>query len=166
MVTIATWEITTNDCPYMSISLAIYCSGCNRDCPGCQNPDLQNFKNGVYMEPKQVVRLVTERRSLIESVVFLGGDWMQYPTELRDVSSQLKSLYDDLNLILYTGELLENIPENILENLDIVIDGPYMEDKKTSYAIPASSNQRVYINPYHYVFYEVDPSTLPINNEE
>jgi len=166
VVTIASWEIATNDCPYMSISLSIYCAGCRHECPGCQNPALQDFNNGVPMEAADVVSLVTNRISLIESVVFLGGDWIYYPTELRDVSTQLKQLYNDLILILYTGELLVNIPDDILEHLDIVVDGPYKESEHTNYAIPVTSNQHVYINPYHYVFYEVDPSTLPINKEE
>ena len=165
MITIASWEIATNDCPYMSISLTIYCAGCTRDCHNCQNPDLQDFKNGVSMDSNQVVALVTDRISLIESVVFLGGDWMCYPIELRDISSQLKKLYNDLILILYTGELIETISNDILENLDIIIDGPYMENQKTNYAIPVTSNQRVFFNTMS-VIHEIDPSTLLINKEQ
>ena len=166
MITIATWEIATNDCPNMSISLSIYCAGCQRGCPGCQNPALQDFKNGVFMDTDQVVAIVTERRSLIESVVFLGGDWMHYPKELKGVSSQLKTLYSNLILILYTGESIEYISESILENLDIIIDGPYDENKITKYAIPASSNQRVFLRSLSAGLFEVEPSTLPINKEQ
>jgi anaerobic ribonucleoside-triphosphate reductase activating protein len=165
MITIASWEISTNDSPFMDVSLSIYCSGCHRDCPGCQNSDLQSFKNGILMDSDEVVELVTARISLIESVVFLGGDWMNYTKELKEVSKQIKHLHSNLRLILYTGELIETISNDILENLDIIIDGPYMENQKTNYAIPATSNQRVFFNTMS-VIHEIDPSTLPINNEE
>jgi len=164
VITIASWEISTNDSPFMDVSLSIYCSGCHRDCPGCQNSDLQDFKNGVYMESAAVVELVTARISLIESVVFLGGDWIYYPTELKEVSNQIKQINSSLDLILYTGELFEVLPYNILDNLDIIIDGPYLEHKKTNLQIPASSNQRVFIKE-NSTFHEVVASTLPINKE-
>lgn len=178
MVPIATWEITSNDDPYMSISLSIYCAGCDRACPGCHSPDLQDPDNGKLVTATQVMDIIVNRLDLIESVVFLGGEWLRYKDDLQFLAHEVKRL--DRKTILYTGYQFEEIPSAILDALDIVIDGMYREDLKPEYTFPASSNQRVFVKAkqealfpdtndyrtdpecYHIVTH---PSKLPINRE-
>jgi len=173
MVPIATWEITSNDDPYMSIGLSIYCAGCNRDCPECHSPDLQDSKAGIPMSPKKVFNIINNRIALIENVCFLGGEWLLYPEDLKEIVDKIYH-YTNLKIILYTGELIENIPRDILRGLDIIIDGPYEKELKTEYKVPASSNQRVFIkikqdlydySMNSYIHVQIDPSVLLINRE-
>jgi anaerobic ribonucleoside-triphosphate reductase activating protein len=173
MVPIATWEITSNDDPFQSISLSIYCAGCDRACKGCHSPDLQDPRNGKLLTAIQIMDIVCNRLDLIESVVFLGGEWLNHKDTLQYLLHAVKKL--DRKTILYTGFQYEEIPSGILEETDIIIDGAYKEELKTEYKIPATSNQRVFVmaqqeslfNNIESEYYHVitHPSKLPINWE-
>jgi len=175
MVNIASWEITCNDDPFQSISFSIYCAGCNKNCRGCHSPNLQNPLAGVPTTTTRIMQAIDSRRSLIESIVFLGGEWMLYPEDLRTVAMR-SQVEHDLKTILYTGEYFEFISSDILEYLDIIIDGIYIEELKTNYKVPASYNQRIFIKQYQddlfksgptseFTHVPINPALLPINRE-
>lgn len=157
-IPIAGFQTTLNDDPFLTISLTIFCSGCKFDCEGCQQPILQDPRNGKPMGPSQIKSEISKHIGLIESVCFCGGDWIFYSYHLKEVSTYVKSL--NLKTILYTGCLYENISKDILEYIDIVVDGKF-DCKKQQNSFPASKNQRVFIKGI-----EVNPSILPINNFE
>lgn len=122
----------------IGISLAVYFSGCNLRCKGCQNPELQDPKYGEARDTIEVIEILEELSDFYESVTFLGGDPLEQPDALLDI---LKNC--NIPTVLYTGRLYNEIPNEIIELCSVVIDGPYIEDIKTG-SFPASSNQQVY----------------------
>jgi len=159
VVNIASWEITTNDDPYLRLGLSIYCCGCTKNCPSCQNPELQDFNSGTAMTTSEILDIILERKELIESVIFLGGDWVNYEHELWKVCSYIKQA-TKLRTVLYTGEKIHKINPILLSYLDIVIDGKYQCHNRSPFNVPASNNQHVYVDGYN-----VEPETLPVNQE-
>lgn len=156
-IPIAGFQTTLNDDPFLSISLTIFCSGCKFHCEGCQQPLLQNPKNGELMDFLQIKYTIDRHTDLIESVCFCGGDWIFYPDQLKKVSIYAKML--NLKTILYTGCLYEKISSEILKYIDVVIDGKFDHEKQQN-SFPASKNQRIFVKGKKID----DPSSLPINN--
>jgi pyruvate-formate lyase-activating enzyme len=156
-ISIAGHQVTLNDDPFLSISLTIFCSGCRFNCKGCQQPLLQDPKNGTMMDFFQIKTIIDKHVDLVDSVCFCGGDWIFYQKFLRKVSSYCK--YLKLKTILYTGCLYEQISPEISKNIDVIIDSKFDVSKKQT-SFPPSENQRVFLNGK-----QVCPNELPINQE-
>lgn len=166
MVPIVGYEVTLNDNPFLDISLSIFCSGCINNCKGCHNEHLQDPRYGESTSTTTILSEIEKRKELIESVVFLGGDWINYQEDLFIIIKYIKTqLNSHCNAILYTGNLINDIKVNVLNYIDIVIDGKYDNTKLNSLPFPASTNQRVFIQKEG-MFTNVPFTSLPINQQE
>lgn len=124
----------------IGISYEIFFSGCYHDCPGCQNPDLQDFSYGTEIDTNDILYHLERYLGFYNSVVFTGGDPVYQPIPLYTLASKCK-----LPSVLYTGFHFEDIPENIRNVMTIIVDGLYIQELKTD-GFPASRNQNIYIN--------------------
>mgnify|MGYP001159339829 CR=1 FL=1 len=122
----------------LGISYEVFFSGCRHACPGCQNPELQDFSYGHDLDTNDILSHLERYQDFYDSVVFTGGDPVYQPIALYTLATNCK-----LPTILYTGFLYEEIPDNIKEAIDIIVDGPYIQELKTS-GFPASNNQRIW----------------------
>ena len=133
----------------------VWVQGCLRECPGCFNPASWSFEpNQIISVDELVKRILDDPEN--EGVTFSGGEPFWQASVLAEVAKQVKA--HGLNVMSFSGFPLtdlqkENAPEGsqaLLEQLDILIDGPYIEslaiNEPTS---PVSSrNQQVRIfNP-------------------
>lgn len=133
----------------------VWVQGCLRECPGCFNPDSWSFEpNQIISIDELVERILNEPEN--EGVTFSGGEPFWQAVALAEVARRVKA--HGLNVMSFSGFTLtdlqkENAPEGsqaLLEQLDILIDGPYIEslaiNEPTS---PVSSrNQQVRVfNP-------------------
>ena len=132
-------RITDSTIDGEGIALVIYFMGCSKNCKGCHNPELQQQTDtNPGMDTQKILGYLREMEGFYDSVVFSGGDPLEQPNALYHLASKIK-----IKKILYTGKLFENINPKILKVIDVVIDGPYDETKKTG-GFPASSNQRIF----------------------
>jgi len=120
------------------VSLNIYAQGCTKRCNGCQNVDLQTFHGGypLYLDE---VDSVLFNYPLCKWVCWLGGDAYYQRESLKEFNKKFKS--KNLKVCLYTGVLFDTLDKDILENLDLVIDGEWMGIPITE----KNSNQKVWI---------------------
>ena len=133
----------------------VWVQGCLRECPGCFNPASWSFEpNQIVSIDELVSRILTDPEN--EGVTFSGGEPFWQATALAEVARQVKK--HGLNVMSFSGFTLDELqktdaPEGsqaLLKQLDILIDGPYVEslaiNEPTS---PVSSrNQQVRIfNP-------------------
>lgn len=123
------------------IATAIYFSGCSIRCKNCHNKDLWEKENGIVMTDDQLVEKINGDR-LSEMVVFLGGEPTDQIDFLTHVCKRLKN-ETQKPVAMYTGREFEILPDELLENLVMVVCGPYREDLRQE-GWPASSNQRVF----------------------
>ncbi len=134
---------TTAEGPYKR--MAIWFQGCNILCKGCCNPELQPIKPTHIMTISEIVNIAVNSRNKygIEGVTFLGGE----PTlqaYLYILSHELKK--KDFGIILFTGKLLYQLSLDLVNNLDIVIDGEFQLDKmETERNLIGSKNQRIHL---------------------
>ena len=136
-------EGTTVDGPGLRTS--IYVAGCKHQCEGCHNPQSWDFGAGREMTDDEIMEVIRRNRF---NVTFSGGDPL-YSAE--DVSRLCVRIKQEMHktIWLYTGFLWEMISQKescqpVLQNIDVLVDGPFMAAKRdTSLRFRGSSNQRI-----------------------
>jgi anaerobic ribonucleoside-triphosphate reductase activating protein len=127
---------------------AIWVQGCNLHCPGCIAPDWIPFKQAIQLSPRQVVdRLLLDE---ISGLTLSGGEPMEQAGALAEVA-RLAMEKQDLDVICFTGyryEALLNKPvetgvHDLLQYVDVLIDGPYIRAQNNSIGLRGSQNQRI-----------------------
>ena len=147
---VSVFSFSFNDHPFRKPSVVIHFCGCVHRCRGCHSkalwdPDSNYCEKFTVEELKEkVLDQFAKAGGMVKSLVLLGGDPVeQYPL-LADFLEELKKDVPDLEIVLYTGYLFEDLPERLLDAVNIVVDGKYMENLQTG-KFPASSNQRVWL---------------------
>jgi anaerobic ribonucleoside-triphosphate reductase activating protein len=134
---------TTVDGPGLRTS--IYFSGCKHKCPHCHNPETWDFNAGKDWKINDIMEVVKKNDF---DVTFSGGDPLyQDLTALSTLAKKIHSL--GKTIWLYTGFVIEDLSENIkykdiLSNVDVVVDGPFIIAKKNiDILFRGSTNQRI-----------------------
>lgn len=112
-----------------NLAVIIFFSGCKNNCPGCQNPELQDFNFGTKMTAVDLYNEVDKYASCkgIRKVVLSGGD--PYFQDETEMSLFLHLLYTtDYEICLYTGVSdLESIKEKFWPYVTYYKCGKYDE---------------------------------------
>lgn len=133
----------------------VWVQGCWRECPDCFNPASWSLAVNQLVSVKELAeRILSEPAN--QGVTFSGGEPFLQAPALAALAKQIKTA--GLNVMSFTGYTLSELrspsapegAEDLLDQLDILIDGPYVSalaiHKPDS---PVSSrNQRLHIfNP-------------------
>ena len=133
----------------------VWVQGCNRECSGCFNRASWSFEINQLISVEQLAqKILSNPRNT--GVTFSGGEPFWQAPALTQLAKRVKA--SGLNVMSFTGFTIEQLrsksaPEgaqDLLEQLDILVDGPYVESLAIdSPDSPVSSrNQRVHIfNP-------------------
>ena len=127
---------------------AIWVQGCPLNCAGCLAPKWIPFVPAMKLRPEEVL----EKLDLdsITGMTFSGGEPMEQAAGLA-MLAHLARQKKDLNLICFTGyrheRLLKNPPNagvtELLAQVDVLVDGPFVQSLNDSVGLRGSSNQRV-----------------------
>lgn len=131
------------------IRTSFFVTGCHLNCKNCFNVDYQdpNFGNIWTDETtKLVISYLSDQN--ISGLTILGGEPFE---NTKDLTAIVKSIRDKINkdIWLYSGHTYENLlkdKENkeLLGLIDVLVDGPFIEEKKDlTLAFRGSSNQRI-----------------------
>lgn len=149
------WNDATNG---SGVCVSIFVQGCPHHCPGCFNQETWDPAGGRPINfPKFIRELIDkiQENGVERGLSFLGGEpLVHYNLEFVDkVITIIKVIYPSTPVYIWTGNLFEYLQQaaaynptlrHILSLTDVLIDGPYQEDKRdiTLY-LRGSSNQRV-----------------------
>lgn len=133
----------------------IWVQGCLRECTGCFNPESWSFEIKELVAVDTLLDRILEN-SRNEGVTFSGGEPFWQAPALASLARKVKAA--GLNVMSFTGFTLEQLQgdyapagaQDLLDQLDILIDGAYVESLAVnSPDSPVSSaNQRVHVfNP-------------------
>ena len=155
------------------IRVGLYVSGCTHKCKGCHSSAYWDFKSGEEFTEKHLAQLqVALTKDYIEGLSILGGDPLEIKNihQVKYIIRECKRYYElthdkPLNIWLWTGSVFENLCllsagvwswegsdtiqyvddlRYILNNIDVLVDGPFVEEKKDlNLAFRGSSNQRL-----------------------
>ena len=144
-------EITTDSIvDGEGIRSVIWTQGCRHHCPGCHNPETHDFNKGFLREVSDVCEEI-KNIEFQDGITLSGGDPLEQIDACLEIAKYVQSL--GLNVWCYTGYTIEallkrcekepNLKE-LLENIDVLVDSPFILELK-SYNVPfrGSKNQRL-----------------------
>lgn len=134
------------------LRMTVFVQGCPHHCKGCHNPQTHDFDGGEVKSIMEIFESFKEN-PLLSGVTFSGGEPFCQPRPLSRLGQLVKG--EGQNVVTYTGYTYEQLLEmsktdegvkDLLEVTDILIDGPYVEEKRDlDLKYRGSSNQRIII---------------------
>ena len=147
----------------------IWVSGCSRRCPGCVAEPLQVPEAGEEVPLEQIVDQVCSWPD-IEGLTFSGGEPFLQASSLAALCHEVRQTRD-LSIMCYSGftfEELQSAPEqgiqDLLGCLDILVDGPFEQERQRGLLWRGSENQRVHFltDRYRHLSDAVDGSAAGV----
>ena len=133
-----------------NIGVALFTSGCRFYCKNCFNKELWDVKSGnAWSKEVEDNFLALAKPDYIKRISILGGEPFidENLIDLENLVKRIKKEYPNKKLWIYSGytyEELLNRAKNILEYVDILVDGRYVDElRDLKLKFKGSSNQRV-----------------------
>jgi anaerobic ribonucleoside-triphosphate reductase activating protein len=131
-----------------SPALGIWVQGCDRACPECVSPHTHSPEEGVLREPADVAHWMNE--SPLSHLTISGGEPMQQAPALIEMIDLAREKRDWI-VTCYSWYLLKQLQEDVLprtadllQRLDLLIDGPFIAALAGSFLWRGSSNQKIH----------------------
>jgi len=134
----------------VGVRTSLFVSGCNIHCPGCFNKEAWDFDfgNPFTCETMDYI-LNTLKPNYIDGLSILGGEPFAYKNlkTVYEIIKKVKEVYPKKDIWIWSGYTFEFLKEYyayIFELVDVLVDGPFMVDKKDiTLRFRGSSNQRI-----------------------
>lgn len=139
------------------VRVSLFVSGCPHHCKNCFNEETWDYNFGMPFTENEINEILEYmNHDFIRGITVLGGEPLapQNQSEVLHVLREVKNHYPDKSIWLFTGYLFDRdvlgkmrgtLPETeeILELVDVVVDGPFIEElKNLNLKFKGSSNQR------------------------
>ncbi len=139
------------------VRVSLFVSGCTHHCKNCFNQVTWDFQYGKEFTQDTIEEIIDALKlEHIQGLSLLGGEPMELSNQegLYPLLKKVKEIYPDKNIWCYTGYLFEDLLKGgrahgpysdfILECLDIIVDGRFIEElKDIRLRFKGSSNQRI-----------------------
>lgn len=126
----------------------IWVQGCKFACPNCIVPESWDESAGELVPVTEIANWILAQ-SGIEGITISGGEPLLQAEALADLIDLVKSRVD-LGVVCYTGFRWEHLlqqgtpkQKDLLQRVDLLIDGVYMEGQHGDLLWRGSTNQRL-----------------------
>lgn len=131
------------------LRVVLWLSGCEHHCKGCQNPQTWDLNSGIEFDKTAKAELFSALdKNWIQGLTLSGGDPYHEKNRegVRALLNEFRDRYGDTKDVwMYTGYKFDDIDSNMLELVDVIVDGEYIEElRDVSLEWRGSSNQKVY----------------------
>lgn len=140
------------------VRISLFVSGCNHRCKGCFNQETWDFSYGeefTKQVQEQILKMLEPDH--IRGLTLLGGEPFERENQkgLLPLLRRVKEKFPQKDIWCFTGfiferDILEDMcskwdeTKEMLQYIDVLVDGPFIEDKKDwSLQFRGSSNQRL-----------------------
>lgn len=142
----------------VGVRVSLFVSGCTHHCKGCFNEETWDFQYGqIFTKKTQEQIFKWLESSYVSGLTVLGGEPMEYVNQqdLLPFLKEVKRRFPDKTIWCYTGYVFEKdilermVPKwrctkPMLELIDVLVDGPFIEElKDITLLFRGSSNQRL-----------------------
>lgn len=140
----------------LGVRVSLFVSGCTHHCKNCFNAVAWDFNYGNAFTKEVEEEIIDAlRQPMISGLTLLGGEPME-PVNQRGLLhflQRVKTQVPDKTIWCYSGYTLEellngrahiDITDEVLEMIDVLVDGKFVEElKDITLKFRGSSNQRV-----------------------
>lgn len=129
------------------VRVSLFVSGCSLHCKGCFNKQAWNRNYGKEFTSDTLESILSALESpYIDGLSILGGDPLEDYNEaiVAHICGSVKKYFPNKSIWLWTGRKYGNVKDHpIMEYVDVLVDGPFIERKKCNERYKGSSNQRI-----------------------
>lgn len=143
----------------------IWFQGCNLNCKGCCNKDLQALIPNHIVTLEQLVNIVKDAVAQfgIEGITLSGGE-PSLQKGLVEFNNEVHKR--GLGIIMFSGKQKGQLDPKLVESVDLLIDGPFVESQlDTNRVLLGSTNKNLTFITERYKA-EADYFNNPISIEE
>ncbi len=142
------------------VRVSLFVSGCNHHCKNCFNREAWDFNYGNNFTEKEENQIIEDLKpDYITGLSLLGGEPFERQNQegLAPLVKKVKQEYPEKKIWCYTGFTFDKqilgemvgqenreTTKQMLENIDYIVDGRFVEElKNPSLKFKGSSNQRI-----------------------
>ena len=136
------------------VRITLFVSGCNHHCKGCFNQEAWDFDYGQPFTQETIDTIIRMMKpGYIKGLTLLGGEPFDPRNQgaVVELLRQVKKVYPQKTVWAFSGYLFEKITSGALGDtgeylsyLDVLVDGPFVEEKKNlNLRFRGSENQRL-----------------------
>jgi anaerobic ribonucleoside-triphosphate reductase activating protein len=150
----------------------IWTQGCSLKCHGCFNPNTHSPDQRTFWDVEKLVNILSDYAPDIEGYTISGGEPLQ---QILGISALIQGLKHTTHcsIILFTGyswSEIQAMPErnSILDYVDVVIAGRYIEKQRVAHNLIGSSNKTLHFLSKAYTsadFSEIPQTEVLINRQ-
>lgn len=126
--------------------VGIWVCGCPHHCEGCANPELWEFSEDKKISIENILDLVKQvaESNQVDGFTITGGEPFYQPEELAKLLQGLSEWSRDI--LVFSGYYKDQIEQfSSLDNVAVLVDGPYIKERNHGLVLRGSDNQRIYI---------------------
>ncbi len=150
--------LTADSANGVGIRLSLFVSGCTNKCKNCFQPETWDFEYGKLFTKETQDYIIGEvSKSYYDGLTILGGEPFEPENQMEIVKliRRMKKECKNKTIWMYTGFSYDDelcvggrkhtdVTDEILDNIDILVDGRFVEELKSlNLNFRGSSNQRI-----------------------
>lgn len=140
------------------VRTTLFVSGCTHRCKGCFQPETWDFSYGEEFTGAVMEEILSSLESAyVDGLTLLGGEPFEPENQraLAPFLERVRARLPEKTIWAYTGDVYEDLvdpasprrteaTDRLLECIDVLVDGPFVDDlKDISARFRGSSNQRI-----------------------
>ena len=142
------YDISLGRCPLLGPALYVWVQGCDKHCRGCINSEAREMDSVCdLMSPEQIA---ARFEALPINLVLSGGEPFLQSRGLSRLCSMVRRIRSETRILCYTGYTLDELLKDrtrqsvaFLRQIDVLVDGPFIESRLTDDPLIGSDNQRI-----------------------
>lgn len=141
----------------IGMRVSVFVSGCTNHCRGCFQPQTWDFNFGDLYTKEMEDGIIAElKRPFYDGITILGGEPFEPENQRTEVGliRRIRRECPGKTIWMFSGNVYEDmlpggrryceVTDEILDSIDILVDGPFVEElKKVTLNFRGSSNQRI-----------------------
>ena len=137
------------------VCVTFFVQGCDTHCPGCHNQGTWDFDGGYEFTQDTINSIINalNANGVQRNLCIMGGEPLHERNQflVQLLIQEVKKVYPDIKIYLWTGYVYEDLIEkhekilqNILQEIDVLIDGPFIQEQRDiTLAMRGYKNQRI-----------------------
>lgn len=150
------------------IRFVIWVQGCAQHCKGCITPQSRPLEINHLISVNTLAQSIIESKN-IDGITISGGEPFLQAKNLTKLLETVLTSRPELNVIAFSGYTIEQLisdrAQKLLHLMDLLIDGPYIEELNDGKGLRGSTNQRLHFLTDRLLNFREELETGGRNNE-
>ena len=140
--------------------MVIWLQGCNLECAGCFNPDTHSTAPRHLISINDLCKSIYSNAHAVEGITINKSEPFQQAAALLKLLHRVRT-EASLSILVFSGYTMRQIRslrsgQALLETIDVLIAGPYVDRLRSGGNLCGSSNQKIHLLTDRYIPADMD----------